>query len=82
MPTGRSEASYQKKILDRYRVTSQLGKNTGTTKELYRVSVAIWPIERRVYEVDVWMKFRQDDSRSQAKNKKLSMFIIKLKNTA
>jgi hypothetical protein len=82
MPAGRSEAGYWKKVLDGYSMTSQLGKNAGTTKKLYRVSIAIWPIERRVYKVDVQMKSRQDDSRSQAKDKRLSTFIIKLKNTA
>jgi hypothetical protein len=70
------------RVLDGYRVTSQLGKNAGTTKELYRVSVAIWPIKWRVYKVDVQMKSGQDDSRSQAEDKKLSTYIIKLKNTA
>jgi hypothetical protein len=57
-------------------------EDASITKESYRVSVAIWSIERRRYEVDIWMKSRQDDSRSPAKDKKLSTFIIKLRNTA
>jgi hypothetical protein len=82
MLAGCSEAGYQKKVPDGYRVTGRLGKNASTTKELYRVSAAIWPIEQRVHEVDIQMKSGRDDSRSQAKDKRLSMFIIKLKNTA
>jgi hypothetical protein len=47
MPAGRSETGYRKKVPDNNKMTGQPREDTSTTRVSYRVSVAIWPIERR-----------------------------------
>ena len=82
MPAGRSEAGYRKEVLDDKKITGRPRMDASTTRVSYRVSVTIWTIEQRGCEIDVWMKSGREDSRSQAKDKRLSTLIIKLKNTA
>ncbi|KAJ7928643.1 hypothetical protein B0H13DRAFT_2311561 [Mycena leptocephala] len=47
MPAGRLETGYRKKVPDDNKVTGRPREDASTTKEVYRVSVTIWPIERR-----------------------------------
>jgi hypothetical protein len=47
MPAGRSEAGYRKRIPDDTKMTGRPRMDASTTRVSYRVSVTIWPIERR-----------------------------------
>jgi hypothetical protein len=47
MPAGCSEAGYRKEVPDDNQMTGRPREDASTTKEVYRVSVTIWPIERR-----------------------------------
>jgi hypothetical protein len=47
MPAGRSEAGYRKKVPDNNKMTGRPREDASSTRMSYRVSVAIWPIERR-----------------------------------